>query len=558
MITWGSTVKVTLTLLLSKFIWVRIRKRLYPTDIENLPGPKPASFIAGNLPQIVGREGIDYQKIWAEEYGPVMVLAAVFGKKMVYVADPLAMHHIVVKDQYVYEETTTFLGSNKIVFGESLLSSLGEQHKRQRKMLNPVFSTAHIRQMAGIFVSVADRLCDAISAKTEQGPREESLRSFRIIDILDWLSRTALELIGQSGLGYSFDPLVEGQSPHPYGASIKNLIPANLKLIVPRILILPWAERIGTPRFRRSIVDILPWKSLHALRDIIDTMHATSVEIVQQKKKALAEGDDAVMRQVGQGKDIISILLRANMEANDEDKLTDDEVLGQLSSLTFAATDTTSSAISRILHLLAEHPEAQERLRNEVIRLGQEKSELTYDNLESLPYLDAVCRETLRLCPPLSAVLRTARKDMILPLSKPVKGKDGRMMKELHIPKNTDVIVAIRASNRNPAIWGSDAYEWKPERWLSPLPEELSQARIPGIYSHLMTFIGGGRACIGFKFAQLEMKVVLAMLIERFKFETVEGKDILWTIGGISTPYVRGDPTEQGPKLPMRITLIRK
>jgi cytochrome P450 len=62
---------------------------------------------------------------------------------------------------------------------------------------------------------------------------------------------------------------------------------------------------------------------------------------------------------------------------------------------------------------------------------------------------------------------------------------DGREITEIPIPNNTNVIVGILASNQNPEIWGPDSYEWKPERWLTPLPESVSEAHIPGIYSNL-------------------------------------------------------------------------
>lgn len=74
---------------------------------------------------------------------------------------------------------------------------------------------------------------------------------------------------------------------------------------------------------------------------------------------------------------------------------------------------------------------------------------------------------------------------MILPLSQAIRGVDGRMMSQIHVPKGTTVVVDLQASNRNPALWGDDAYEWKPERWLSPMPEVLENANIPGVYSHL-------------------------------------------------------------------------
>jgi hypothetical protein len=56
------------------------------------------------------------------------------------------------------------------------------------------------------------------------------------------------------------------------------------------------------------MVGLLPFKNMHKLRDIVDVMHNTSIEILESKKRALKEGDDAVAKQIGGGKDIISIL----------------------------------------------------------------------------------------------------------------------------------------------------------------------------------------------------------------------------------------------------------
>jgi len=67
-------------------------------------------------------------------------------------------------------------------------------------------------------------------------------------------------------------------------------------------------------------------------------------------------------------------------------------------------------------------------------------------------------------------------------------------MNEIPIPKNTNVIISIYASNCNPEIWGPDSYEWNPERWLNPLPESVTDARIPGIYSHLYVLVAFSNA----------------------------------------------------------------
>ena len=77
------------------------------------------------------------------------------------------------------------------------------------------------------------------------------------------------------------------------------------------------------------------------------------------------------------------------------------------------------------------------------------------------------------------------RDDIFLPFSRPIKGNDGKDIHEVLVPKNTEVVVSILGSNRNPELWGKDALEWKPERWLSPLPPSVTNAQIPGVYSHL-------------------------------------------------------------------------
>jgi hypothetical protein len=79
-------------------------------------------------------------------------------------------------------------------------------------------------------------------------------------------------------------------------------------MLIHRTYLLPTLIKFGPPKFLRFLVDIVPWGSLQKLRDMIDIMHDTSVEIFEAKKKALQEGDEAVLKQAGGGKDIMSIL----------------------------------------------------------------------------------------------------------------------------------------------------------------------------------------------------------------------------------------------------------
>jgi len=73
-------------------------------------------------------------------------------------------------------------------------------------------------------------------------------------------------------------------------------------------ILVPIVSKIGTARFRRAVVDLVPSEGVKRIRNIIDVFHNTSVEIFETKKKALREGDQALADQIGRGKDIISIL----------------------------------------------------------------------------------------------------------------------------------------------------------------------------------------------------------------------------------------------------------
>ena len=79
----------------------------------------------------------------------------------------------------------------------------------------------------------------------------------------------------------------------------------------------------------------------------------------------------------------------------------------------------------------------------------------------------------------------SATQDMILPLHTPITAADGTQLTELAVPRGTEVIASLRALNRAPAYWGADALEWRPARFLAPLPAALADARVPGIYSNM-------------------------------------------------------------------------
>ncbi|RDB17352.1 hypothetical protein Hypma_001991 [Hypsizygus marmoreus] len=530
--------------------WV-LRRFLARTTLDNIPGPTSDSLFIGNLAMMFDRNAWRTHRVIEEKYGSVMKFHGVLGEKQLYVSDPKALYHIFIKDYENYVEPEAFYVTNGLHFGKGIFNYQGDMHRKQRKLLSPAFSISHMRQMSPIFYEVTNKVKAAFAKKVSKGPQEVQSRlayfilrfTYVQIEVLNWMTRTALELIGQAGLGFSFDTLTDADEGSRYAKAVKELFPTEAPLLPAAVYLLPLAVKIGTPEFRRFVVDSIPWKKLHQVRDTIDIMHEYAMKIYAEKKQAFLDGDESfISKQVGGGKDVISTLIRANMSPTAKERISDSEVIGMI----FAAMDTTSSALARTLHTLATHAGAQDRLRHEISQAMGDQNELTYDVLGELPFLDAVCKETMRL----------TTTNMILPLSRPIIGMDGTQLNEVLIPANTSLYTSVLSSNRNPVIWGPDSYEWKPERWLNPLPQTLVDAPIPGIYPHLMTFLGGPHSCLGFTFAQLEMKVVLSVLIKNFKFApSSKNDDLIWETPGISSPSLIVDG-EKVSQLPLVVSAV--
>ncbi|PPQ74552.1 hypothetical protein CVT24_004346 [Panaeolus cyanescens] len=467
-------------------------------------------------------------------------------ENMLHIYDPKALHHILVKDLDIFEITPPVVAGSRLFFGPGLLSSHGEYHKRQRKLLNPVFSTTHMRQILPTVYAIMHRLEAAIVNQVQGGPKE--------IDMLSWMGRTALELIGQSGFGHSFDDLTDNlkYAEESFSRAVKRITPLTLEMVFLRVYALHHLIKIGSGSFRKKVISALPWKSMHEGRDIADAMYKTSYEIYHKRKQAILDG--TAVQDVHE-KDLLSILIKANMDTSkpEEERPSEEENYAQLATFIFAGTETTSNATACILWLLAQNQDVQTKLRIE-LREAMEKADgdIPHDELVGLPYLDAICRETLRLYAPVWQLSRKPTKDIFLPLSHPITGLDGRKISEIFVPKGTNIMCGLLASNRNTDIWGPDADEWKPERWLEGLPDSVSDAHLPGIYSHLMTFSAGGRSCIGLKFSQLEMKAILAVLLSRFEFSL--SQEITWCMTNIASPIAVGGDY-MNPRLQLMVKL---
>ncbi|KAH9848265.1 cytochrome P450 [Lenzites betulinus] len=527
--------------------WMSPRK----SPFENLYGPPSPSWLTGNMLQIYDKQGWDFHRDLQTKYGPVSRLQGLFGKPMLCVYDPAAMNTIVLKDMEqhapLFEEIQWFMDICIDTFGPGILSTTGETHRKQRKLLNPIFAPRNIRLITPVFYEVAHRLNKAIGTLVESGAPE--------VDVARYMGRAALELIGQSALGHCFDPLTE-DGHHPYAEVLKCYVPA-LSALSNYTQLYRFVRPLIPAVLRRPIMNILPSRRVKELVRVIDTMHEHAVRIYLEKKASVESSSlDKTYEGDEKAKDIATLLLQANAGASKEDAIPEDELIAQLSILIFAATDTTSNAMTLVLECLAKNAQVQDKLRAEVIeaKARHEGGEIPYDELMSLPYLDAVCSETLRVFALAPLRIREAQGDTTLTLSRPVIGKDGTSISTIPVAKGTLVFVAVQAANVNPDVWGPDAREWRPERWLHALPAEVAEAKIPGVYTNLMTFWGGGRSCVGFKFAQLEMKVIIAGLISNFKFELKPDAQIVWNVSEVIYPTVGTGGWQ--PAYPMKVSMV--
>ena len=171
-----------------------------------------------------------------------------------------------------------------------------------------------------------------------------------------------------------------------------------------------------------------------------------------------------------------------------------------------------------MLSVLAKHPEYQNRVREELrqnvgIDALKDQTSQIASILESLPWLNAICNETIRLFPTVPNTRRIAVRDTTL---------GGQ-----RIPAGTDFIVPIWWLNRTPQLWGPNATDFCPERWIDTATGKPNNNR--GVESNyaLLTFLHGPRNCIGQGFARAELRALVTAWVLSFEFEMARPGEVL-------------------------------
>ena len=209
--------------------------------------------------------------------------------------------------------------------------------------------------------------------------------------------------------------------------------------------------------------------------------------------------------------DLFSQLCRA--EAEDGQRFTDDDVVNHMIFLMMAAHDTSTITLSSMLYQLAKNPQWQERLRAESVALG--KSCLEYDDLERLPSMTLVMKESLRLCAPVPGIPRKSVKDS--------------EFKGYHIPSGTMIMVSPHFTHHMHEHW-TNPFQFDPERFNDERREHKmhSYAYIP--------FGGGAHMCIGLHFAELQIKAILHQVLLKYRWSVNPGYEMPIDTSSLPTP----------------------
>jgi len=222
---------------------------------------------------------------------------------------------------------------------------------------------------------------------------------------------------------------------------------------------------------------------LHAYYSRLAVINSFAFKMVTEKRQAVAAGTA--------GSDLLSLYLEKEMEAESKEKFTDKDLRDVILNFVIAGRDTTAQALSWSFYRLCLHPHIQHLVREEVLGVlaneeGQtEDGHISFEALSKLKYTEAFLLETLRFHPSVPKEAKFVVSDCVLP--------DGTK-----VFRGDTVVFCPWTMGRNKAIWGEDALEFNPDRFVSNLKPS------PFLFT---AFQAGPRTCLGQSLAMLEMKV---------------------------------------------------
>lgn len=334
-------------------------------------------------------------------------------------------------------------------------------------------------------------MTNQISAAIKSSPDASS-----VIEIREWASRATLDIIGVAGMGKDFDSLTnpDNELNETYKKIFSGRRGAQLVQLV--LGMLPQWVAVN-----------LPLKRNDEMGNAIRTIKKVARGLVEEKRAKLEKGE-------AKGMDILSVAMESG-------GFSDDDLVNQLMTFLAAGHETTASALTWAVYCLCKHPETQSRLRQEIRSelpaLSDPNGQISSTEIDRLPYLNAVLQETMRIFPPVPLTIRETLQDTTI---------QGHF-----VPAQTTVIICPWAINTSKHLWGDDAREFNPDRWLGN-----GRANTGGAESNyaITTFLHGPRSCIGKDFAKAEFACLVASLVGRFEIEFEDKGYELKIQGGIT------------------------
>ncbi|EGZ17537.1 hypothetical protein PHYSODRAFT_499752 [Phytophthora sojae] len=399
----------------------------------------------------------------------------------------------VLKTQFSNFGKGPFMRENlRDLMGDGIFAVDGEQWVHQRKTASNLFTMRALRDsMTVVIQRHAVVLYDILRRASE---------SKETLDLFKLLNRFTIEAFTEIGFGVHMGCL-DSEEEHPFATAFDR------------------AQRALRFRFTRPgwFWKTQRWLGLGVegqLQRDIQVIDKTVLEIVE---KALARRSSRVENpEKKAGGDIVSLFLDSAGSSNEKQfdpKYLRDIVVNFL----IAGRDTTAQALSWFFFNISKNPRVEAAIRNELAqRLPKVKAEAATPSMQDvsqLVYLEAALKETLRLHPSVPVEPKQTLKDTTL--------SDGTF-----VPAGSAIALANYAMGRMPQVWGPDAEEFKPERWIDPSTWKL----IAVSAYKFASFNAGPRMCLGMNLAMLEMKLVVAGLLSKFHIEVLNPENVTYDV----------------------------
>lgn len=393
---------------------------------------------------------------------------------VVFTANPLNIEYTSKSNFHNYPKNRLITTALHDFLGNGIFNINGEQWKVQRKTASYEFNAKSLRSF------VLDKVGYEMDNRLVPFLRD-AIRRDVVVDLQDVLDRFAFDNI--CNLVFLEDPdCLYGRSER--GEKFFRAFDEAAHLSVHRAMV-PFTVIWKLKR-------LFNMESERRLRDSMATVHEFVEGFIRSRRKDVGQG---------QGKDKSDFLSRFIEEGIHSDEFIRDILI----SFMLAGRDTTPSALTWFFWVVSSRPDVVEKIRDELrtIRASRNVETFTLDELREMNYLHAAISESLRLYPPVTLLPRECDKDDVMP--------DGTKVK-----KGWTVMYSNYAMGRTEKIWGEDCREFRPERWL-----EGGVFKPRNVFEYAV-FHAGPRLCLGKDMAYIQMKAVVAGILDVFDVEVVE------------------------------------